>query len=288
MGQTSFPNAGPSAHSQQSERVLSPEQEAEFHANGFLVVDFELDDALLERIKEKVYPFYPEEFRNNPTLGARVQDAWLQVDEVRQLAVHDKVLRALSQLYGRQALAFQTLNFPVGTSQLAHSDTIHFNTMPSGFMAGVWVALEDTDENNGPLIYYPGSHKLPEYTMQDFGLGTGYDFYKDYERAVQQVIGEHNLQPEYGCIRKGEALIWHANLLHGGAPRKDLARSRHSQVTHYFFEGCKYYTPMLSREGETHYRDPVWIPDTLEGVSRVQKRMSPGLLRRILRKLARR
>ncbi|MEZ5489515.1 MAG: phytanoyl-CoA dioxygenase family protein [Gammaproteobacteria bacterium] len=288
MGQTSFPGAESSARPQLPEQILSPEQQAAFHTNGYLVVDFEFDDALLEGIKEKVYPLYPEEFRNNPTFGTRVQDAWLQVDEVRQLAVQENVLRALGELYGRRALAFQTLNFPVGTSQLAHSDTIHFNSMPSGFMAGVWVALEDMDENNGSLIYYPGSHKLHEYTMQDFGLGTGYNFYKDYERAVQQVIEEQNLQPEYGCIRKGEALIWHANLLHGGAPRKDLARSRHSQVTHYYFEGCRYYTPMLSSEGDTHYRDPIWIPETREGVSDVKKRMSAGLLRRILRKLARR
>ena len=33
--------------------------------------------------------------------------------------------------------------------------------MPEGFMCGVWVALEDMDMENGPLVYYPGSHKLP-------------------------------------------------------------------------------------------------------------------------------
>ena len=33
--------------------------------------------------------------------------------------------------------------------------------MPEGFMCGVWVALEDMDMDNGPLVYYPGSHQLP-------------------------------------------------------------------------------------------------------------------------------
>jgi len=260
-------------------------QETQFHEKGYLVVDFGFSSDLLECIKEKAFPRYSEEYRNDTTRPARIQDLWMQVDEVRQLAVDSRVLQVLKQLFGRRALAFQTLNFPVGTSQLVHSDTIHFNSIPSGYMAGVWVALEDIDENNGPLIYYPGSHLLHEFTMQDFGLGTGYDHYKAYEQAIQRVIADRNLQPEYGIIRKGQALIWHANLLHGGAPRKDPSRTRHSQVTHYYFEGCRYYTPMLSSTDRIQYRDPIWIPESAGDVPRVLKKLSPGLLRRIVRKL---
>jgi ectoine hydroxylase-related dioxygenase (phytanoyl-CoA dioxygenase family) len=36
-------------------------------------------------------------------------------------------------------------------------------------MCGVWVALEDIDMGNGPLIYYPGSHRVPEVTMKELG-----------------------------------------------------------------------------------------------------------------------
>lgn len=265
--------------------ILSSAQEQEFRDRGFLVVNFDLDADLLERIKTRVYPYYPEEFRQNPALSTRLQDIWLTVDEVRQLAVNPQILGALQQLFGRTPLPFQTLNFPVGTAQLAHSDTIHFNSIPSGYMAGVWVALEDMDETNGPLIYYPGSHRLPEYSMQDFGLGNGYEYYKDYERCVQNLIREQGLEPHYGLLRKGEALIWHANLLHGGAPRRDPARTRHSQVTHYFFEGCRYCTPMMSSEDSIHFRDPIWIPRSAAAVPRLRRRLSPGLPGRILRKL---
>ena len=41
-----------------------------------------------------------------------------------------------------------------------HSDTIHFGTIPKGYLAASWIALEDTDEDNGALRVVEGSHKL--------------------------------------------------------------------------------------------------------------------------------
>ncbi len=249
-----------------SKSVLSEQQIAEFHERGVLRVDFGFDPAMLDAIVEKVEAHYDDAYRQNPLLATRVQDAWKWVDESRQLAVDSRVRQALGELVGRKALPFQTLNFPIGTSQYAHSDTLHFSTIPEGYMAGVWVALEDIDEDNGPLIYYPGSHKLPFYSMQDLGLEPGYGNYHRYEQKIQELIAEKGFDSELGVVRKGEALIWHANLLHGGAPRKDLERSRHSQVTHYFFEGCKYYTPMESSKAKLSYRNPFWIPETADFV----------------------
>jgi len=146
------------------------------------------------------------------------------------------------------------------------------------------VALEDIDADNGPLIYYPGSHRLPEYSMQDLGLGTGYEYYKDYEQKVQGLINKHALQPEYGTIKKVEALIRHANLLQGGAPQKDMSRSRHSQVTHYYFADCEYYTPMNSDGKSVRYRRPEWVADVpLDEYVPVR----PSLLERIKPRLIR-
>lgn len=260
--------------------MLTEKQIRDFHERGYLIADPGLDGKLLDRIVSGVWPLYDPEFQRNPRFATRVQDAWKQVDEVRQLARHPAVLKALEQLFERRPLPFQTLSFPIGTAQLAHSDTIHFNCIPHGYMVGVWVALEDIDEDNGPLIYYPGSHKLPEYSMQDLGLEPGYENYPAYEQAIQDLIRREGLEPEYGRINKGEMLIWHANLLHGGAPQTDLSRSRHSQVTHYYFEGCRYYTPMESSADRFKYRSPEWIPE--------QPWQPPGPVRHLLRRIKRR
>ena len=126
-------------------------------------------------------------------------------------------------------------------------------------MCGVWVALEDTDPDNGPLVYFPGSHKLQEVTPQTVGAPLGPQGYAAYEEYIGNTIEQEGLVPQYGLLRRGQALIWAANLLHGGATQRDAQRTRLSQVTHYFFEDCKYYTPMSSEGQNVRWRDPVWV-----------------------------
>ena len=109
----------------------------------------------------------------------------------------------LEELYGREPLPFQTLNFKLGTQQAAHSDALHFNSMPAGFMCGVWVALEDIDMDNGPLVYYPGSHKLPELTMQDIGAEAREDEYPKYEQYIRRVIEREGLEARLRHDPKG-------------------------------------------------------------------------------------
>jgi ectoine hydroxylase-related dioxygenase (phytanoyl-CoA dioxygenase family) len=238
---------------------LTDSQIADFERDGYVIVDFGFEPAVLDELVTTLHPYYNPEHLRAPSFGARIQDAWKFVKPSHCLATHPNVLSALQQLFGRRPLPFQTLNFPVGTQQATHSDIIHFNSVPSGFMAGVWVALEDIDENNGPLRYFPGSHKLPEITMQDAGLRPGYEDYPDYEKFIARQVEKNGLEACAGLMPKGHALIWHANLLHGGSLHNDHSRSRHSQVTHYFFENCTYYTPMHSTPEEKAVRNPEWI-----------------------------
>ena len=187
----------------------------------------------------------------------RVQDAWTISSEVREIAFAPAVLELLEQAYGRSPRPFQTLNFRIGSEQRPHSDAMHFNSEPSGFMCGVWVALEDIGPEQGPLVYYPGSHKLAEFTMGEVYADP--DSNADYEQFVAGLIEREGLEPRYAGLRKGEALIWSSNLLHGGAPQHDPALTRWSQVTHYFFEGCRYWKPLDSDQAQRSYWEPSWV-----------------------------
>ena len=182
----------------------------------------------------------------------RVQDAWRRSPSVRALATHPMILEFLRQAYGRQPFAFQTLNFRVGTQQEIHSDTVHFNAEPQGMMCGVWVALEDITPDSGPLVYYPGSHRLPRLTMADVGVksrrGTPNDYMSLYVPALAAQLKAAGLQARTATISKGQAFVWAANLAHGGSQITNPTKTRRSMVTHYLFDDSLYYTPMMSDE----------------------------------------
>jgi hypothetical protein len=247
----------------------------DLNEKGYAVFDFpDVDiDARIGRIKSNLGPSYGMAFddpeSNKTGGGSRIQDAWAFDDDVRAIAANEAVLHLLSKLYGRNAFPFQTLNFPVGTQQEAHSDSVHFSSLPERFMCGVWLAMEDISPDAGPLFYYPGSHRWPIVTNALIGrrgqgsvLGSAQDPYGPAWRALCEA---HGSKQEKFLARKGQALIWCANLLHGGSVQTDPRLTRWSQVTHYYFDECIYYTPAFSDEalGQLNLRDIVAISDGL-------------------------
>ncbi len=223
----------------------------EYNEKGYVVVknvfSEELIDQIVREMQEKGFnPDYPiETFRND----IRIQDLWEKSAPVQQMAAHPEIIKTLEMLYDREVIPFQTLNFKVGSQQKAHSDTMHFSSLPARYMCGVWVALEDITEDNGPLFYYPGSHKTPEYDFSHFKNSledNSYDNYPEYESFMEELMEASPYKKEKFFAKKGDALIWSSNIVHGGSAVNDPNSTRFSQVTHYYFKDCVYYTPMLS------------------------------------------
>lgn len=252
----------------EEERIAS-----DLHEHGYAVFDFPDDDldARLERIKHNLAPRYGIDLvdpQSDKTIGERrVQDAWKFDGDVQAVAANPAVLDLLAKLYGRRAFPFQTLNFPVGTQQDAHSDSVHFSSLPERFMCGVWLAMEDVSPDAGPLFYFPGSHRWPIVTNALIGrrgygspLTSAQDPYGPSWNALREA---HGAQEDVFLPQKGQALIWCANLLHGGSRQNDPRLTRWSQVTHYYFEDCIYYTPAFSDEsvGRLALRELVSIAD---------------------------
>lgn len=246
---------------------VSPEQmrvARSLHESGYAVIEFpEPDlDHLAEKLIAGLRDLYDwKAWRAGEIPSLRITDAWRKFESARRIATNREILDLLATLYGRRPIPFQTLNFPVGTQQALHSDVVHFDSRPAGFMCAVWVAFEETNEENGALEYCPGSHRLPVVDNDVLGVrapgdDAPYANYPLFQRAWSKLVEAHNLPLETFRARKGEALIWASNLLHGGGPMLDLERTRHSQVTHYFFENCCCYTPLLSNPfaGRIAYR----------------------------------
>jgi hypothetical protein len=239
-----------------------------FERDGFLMFDPEIPEETIDRAVADAelgprggWPRFRR--RDPPPDPGRVTDAWTISPDVKAIALAPAVLRLLQTLYEREPRPFQTLNFKVGTQQAPHADAVHFNTEPPGYMCGVWVAMEDVDSDCGPLVYYPGSQKLPYASPQEVGIeiapGQEAVSHEEYEARYEPYIGRlierERLEPHYATLRKGQAMVWAANLLHGGSPVKVPGRTRRSQVTHYTFDGARLWTPMLSTGEQRAWRE---------------------------------
>ncbi len=228
---------------------LEPECERRvrhYHREGFVVLPAGfVPESVLARARAQLEGRYTDAATGYDE-SSRAFDAWRFSPAAREIACAPKVMELLQILYQRRPIPFQTLNFEYGTEQRTHSDSLHFHSVPHGFMCGVWVALEDIGSEAGPLHYYPGSHRLPFFDMHDIGLPTGFQSYQAYEDFVEQLMESQKLERVELPLRRGEAVVWSANLFHGGSAIRNPEATRYSQVTHYYFEGCAYYQPGAS------------------------------------------
>jgi len=242
----------------------------DLNQHGYAILDFPNTDiwARAQRIRQALAPLFADARNSGDRHGGRLmpprfQDAWEVNEDVAAIANQAALLALLSKLYGRAAFPFQTLNFERGSQQHVHTDAVHFNSYPPAFMCGVWVALEDVTADNGPLMYYPGSHRWAIYDNEQTTASAA-----DRDRPASQaafhelwnaLIAQRQATLATFLPRAGQALIWTANLLHGGAPIIDPHATRWSQVTHYFFDNCAYYRPMASHllPGEMAFITPL-------------------------------
>lgn len=165
---------------------------------------------------------------------------------------NQRLLYVLSFLLGKPVIPFQSLSFVQGSEQRAHSDSIHMTTEPPGYLIATWTALEDCTEDAGPLFYYPGSHRLPYVMTPDYDSGNtrftiGDNSNRRYEDKIEALISGHGLKKELLLAKRGDVLIWHANLLHGGSAIARAGATRRSIVCHYFAEEVLCYHEMSQR-----------------------------------------
>lgn len=223
----------------------------EFDDKGFLVLRNYLTKKIADQINDEI-----EKLLNTGTIKFRYVGKLMFVihhsEIVKNIGNDTKLLEFLSMLMDGQAKLFQSINFINGSQQKTHSDSIHMTTYPLGGLLGVWIALEDVDETNGALHYIPGSHKLPYFLNSDYdnegtSLKIGKQSYKEYEEFLEKKVQELGLKKEIFRAKKGDLLIWHANILHGGEPHLDKSKTRKSLVYHYFDENSVCYHEVTQR-----------------------------------------
>jgi phytanoyl-CoA hydroxylase len=228
-----------------------------FAEQGFLVIDLpqglELADTLLagverlwaERPAEVAFAYEsPPRRMSRSDLGRdrrpkhRLHDIHSHVEAARALYLDRELFSWMRLILGQEPVAIQSLFFEYGSQQVLHRDPVVVPTGKPGHLLASWIALEDIHPGSGALVYVPGSHRLPyyefapgEYQFDGSRMGAA-----EIEAATtwdDARAAEKGLAPRLFTPKKGQALLWHASLRHGGGPVEDERLTRKSFVVHY-------------------------------------------------------
>jgi ectoine hydroxylase-related dioxygenase (phytanoyl-CoA dioxygenase family) len=190
-------------------------------------------------------------------LGTRVVDAYMGLPQAIDLFRSPALLRFLTTVFDEPPLLFQSLSFDQGSQQGLHQDTAYVVVKPPMELAACWIALEDVQEGSGELMYVRGSHRFNDF---DFGDHKHFDAQKNTQEEHSQwakwLLDEtvrRDLKLESFVAKKGDILIWHADLAHGGRPVIDKESTRRSLVGH-FCPGSRKPNYFPDRGPEPHVR----------------------------------
>lgn len=236
------------------------EQLARIVEQGYLSFYLGLPDRVFDEIQEAVDRIWKEKPPDLAWASQGPLRSFAEADEVRDrrpsyriadlhshcaaaldLYLDPTIFRYIELILDQPAVATQSLYFEYGSQQPLHRDPVFVQTQPPSHLFAAWIALEDVGPRCGPLVYVPGSHRLPYYQFEpgEWRLdnvrlsGREKEAMLEMAEFDRQQAEAHGLKPQMFTPRRGEVLIWHASLLHGGAVVEDPSLTRKSFVVHF-------------------------------------------------------
>ncbi|GAB4028356.1 phytanoyl-CoA dioxygenase family protein [Spirosoma koreense] len=153
----------------------------------------------------------------------------------KKIMLHKNIVTFLNAVFGDKVIGMQSLLFKYGSQQATHQDFAYVVSEIPSHLAAAWIALEDVHIDSGPLFYYPGSHNVDKF---NFGNGIFFNGQSklnpnDFAKYLDASCEKAGLEKKTLLIKKGDVLLWHAALAHGGDEIRNPALTRKSFVCHY-------------------------------------------------------
>ncbi len=197
------------------------------------------------RVDSDVYPVTPirnvdaryiEELkRGQGSIHLRLNDFHNYSVAGKRISLHPGIVQFLRHLFHDTVVVLQSLTFFTGSEQALHGDYAFVPAKVPSQLVGSWVALEDIEPDSGPLRYIPGSHVLPKFEWGDGIFRTPSSSRDDaaFAEYIKEQADLSGLEERAFCPRRGDALIWHGALAHGGSAVTNRVRTRRAHVSHY-------------------------------------------------------
>jgi ectoine hydroxylase-related dioxygenase (phytanoyl-CoA dioxygenase family) len=253
-----------------------------FLADGYLLLEGYLDADSCESIVAEAEDFYGRQ-GVSAERADRTMNFHQESRTAKRVLRDPELAKLLSDLLGGRSVFLQSIYFNRGSQQQSHTDYMYMGTDPALQLCGIWLACEDVTPESGPLVYYPGSHRLPSETVEERYRRRMPELEKEIESNrdaleafygdrvaltgeslevcvfFDEWLGELAARLEHDGFdrvtflpRKGDLLIWHANLVHGGSPVSDPAATRRSLVGHYLTKSVRRYFDMNYVDTRAH------------------------------------
>ena len=252
------------AHDRVEDKLVAGEISADtatqldhFIDQGYLVFSLDVDPDLLEQVNacaDRLWKERPADLAYaydgpaRPMTAAqearerrsryRLHDIHSHCPAAHELYLSRQIFDWVNLLLGEEAVAIQSLYFEYGSRQLLHRDPVVVPIASHGHMVAAWIALEDISPDCGPLQYVPGSHRLPyfETAPGDYRFDARTMGSEVVEKGLAWEAEQYRssgLETRHFTPRRGEVLLWHASLSHGGSEVRDERLTRKSFVVHY-------------------------------------------------------
>jgi hypothetical protein len=222
------------------ETALTAEQRS-WRQDGIVILRGFLPDAVTE-------PYISRRTAFDSPAGWHSPTPYLQVPELRMLALYPPLMQMLEHLVGEPMMLHLALTGWITTERAWHQDDYLNPSFVNSWYAAVWMALGHIDPASGPFEYVPGSHRWPllrgekvrryltreERARNEHGVNHWPKYSERYVApAIEAEIAHRGVSPRSFLAEKGDVLIWHGRLMHRGSIAKDPGRERRSLIVHY-------------------------------------------------------
>lgn len=240
--------------------MLTPEQVAQFQADGFLNGGKVINAAEVEVLRAELARIIRE--HNSPDSGNalpkpvqianlggdaaaplwQIVNIWQASEPYRGLMINSKITEEVAQLTSASCLRIwhdQIQYKPAETGGVNwwHQDAPLWGIIEPMTEVSAWVALDDVDEGNGCMSMVPGSHKWGNHIEYLNSLS------KENFDAFPPSYQGHAIKILRCPVKKGEvhyhhALTWHgSNANRSGRPRRAIAFHYMTGETRYVASG---------------------------------------------------
>jgi ectoine hydroxylase-related dioxygenase (phytanoyl-CoA dioxygenase family) len=201
-------------------KQLTPEQITHFERFGYLSPVRVLSPAQALAIRERLEAF--ERSRGGPLHGSMRHKSHLLFPWLNDLIRETRILDAVEDLYGANLLCWTTNFFIKESHDPAfvswHQDSTYWG-LSAPDVVTAWVALSESNEENGSMQVIPGTHLMDQIPHRD-------TFSKDnlLTRGQEVAVDVDASQAVSINLKPGEMSLHHVRIIHGSPPNRSNGR----------------------------------------------------------------